>query len=158
MKIEIIFLFFLILLQFYSLTSVAEIFKWTDEHGRTHYSEKPPEDAQTDKVGIKNLNTIKQLKADEKEGTYKKDFFVMPARKSSVPYRFTLASKLSGKSPGDRLKEFNAQKDKMTFYIHVSMPGVDSFQEYKYRSRIIDAKGELVFDKTVAYTPTKGSM
>ncbi len=37
-------------------TAVPEIYKWVDEHGRTHYGEKPPAKSPSKQVPIKNTS------------------------------------------------------------------------------------------------------
>ncbi|MCG7969099.1 MAG: DUF4124 domain-containing protein, partial [Candidatus Thiodiazotropha taylori] len=41
----------------------AEIFKWTDEHGKVHFTDKPPADADASEVKLK-INTIKSVSYD----------------------------------------------------------------------------------------------
>ncbi|MCG7918481.1 MAG: glutaredoxin family protein [Candidatus Thiodiazotropha taylori] len=41
----------------------AEIFKWTDEHGKVHFTDKPPADADASEVKLK-INTIKSVSFD----------------------------------------------------------------------------------------------
>lgn len=41
----------------------AEIFKWTDEHGKVHFSDKQPADAEASEVKLK-INTIKSVSFD----------------------------------------------------------------------------------------------
>ena len=49
-----------ILLLFSSTTIFAEIFKWVDERGNVHFTDKPPQDQQTEKVELK-INTYSSV-------------------------------------------------------------------------------------------------
>jgi Domain of unknown function (DUF4124) len=157
-KISFVSTIILTILFFLSFPIHSEVYKWTDENGKTHFGDKPPETTEFDQVDIKNINTIKKASEDPLAGTYKKDFFVMPARKSTVPYRFFLASKMQGKKPADRLKNIKINDRQRRFIIYVDLSGVEQFEEYNLRSRIIDAKGELVFDKTASITTHSNSI
>ncbi|MCG8489835.1 MAG: glutaredoxin family protein [Chromatiales bacterium] len=41
----------------------AEIFRWTDEHGKVHFSDKQPADAEASEVKLR-INTIKSVSFD----------------------------------------------------------------------------------------------
>jgi glutaredoxin len=54
----------MVLILLISISSVkAEIFKWTDEHGKVHFSDKKPADRDVNKVKLK-INTIKSVSFD----------------------------------------------------------------------------------------------
>ncbi len=52
--------FLLIGLLLFSHSNFAEIYKWTDENGRTHYSDKPNTDRKVEKLNIK-INSYKHV-------------------------------------------------------------------------------------------------
>jgi uncharacterized protein DUF4124 len=160
MKIRQLFWLTLILFQSYPIISVAEIYKWTDEFGRVYYGEKPPAKEKSDTVDLKKGNVIGKFSGnkDAKTDVYKRDRFYMPVKKSTVPYRFTLTSKIKNNEPVDRLKAFTANQSQKKFYVHIRMPGVERSKSYTFRSRIIDAKGELLFDKATSVNSTTSSI
>jgi len=47
---------FLVVTFFISLNGHADIFKWVDEHGRTHFGDKPPEKNNAEQITV-NVNT-----------------------------------------------------------------------------------------------------
>ncbi len=55
----------LILLMFCSTFSFAEIYKWIDEKGVVHYSEKKPEAITVEEIYIKSYNKVSIEKIDE---------------------------------------------------------------------------------------------
>ncbi len=58
---------FVLAVIFFSSTSMSAVFKWTDESGKTHYSDSKnlPKNTQAEKVDI-GINTYESLGAEEK--------------------------------------------------------------------------------------------
>jgi len=60
-------LFFLVVMG--SMSVLAEIYQWTDEHGKTHYSDEKPDSQEADKVDIEPTNVTPSTPYTEKEPT-----------------------------------------------------------------------------------------
>lgn len=134
----------------------AEVFKWVDENGNVQFGDSPPNKEKSAVLELGKSNLIKNQSA-EKLDFYKKDRFYMPVKKSNMPYRFTLSSRLKGKEPADKLSKIEVTSRQKSFLIHVNLMGVERYKEYNFRSRILDAKGELVFDNVASHTATSAS-
>ncbi|MBL1141536.1 MAG: DUF4124 domain-containing protein [Proteobacteria bacterium] len=145
-----------------SFSTHAEVFKWTDENGKTHFGDKPPADTNTTTVDTKKLNVIKTVKpslqAKKKTPSYRKDMFRMPVTKSKVPYRFIMTSAIQEKEPVDRLDKININSKQRSFIIFVKLTGTEANKEYNFQARVIDAKGELIFNKSTKHKSDSNSI
>ncbi len=145
---------FFVSLIFFSTFSHAEIYKWIDENGKLHFADKPPAEHQVEKVEPSNINIIDAESTDSLRKGFKKDFFIMPARRSPNPARFVLTTEMKNDQPTESLLEVNINQANRTFFAYVKIMNADRFTKYIYKSRILDAKGELIFEKEESYTPT----
>jgi hypothetical protein len=129
--------------------SYAEMYKWVDSNGATHFSDKKPDNENTTDVVLNPSNIFDDRKenSDDLSSPYVKDEFKMPFKASTVPYRFVMTSAMNVDEPVDRLSEIKISLDQKSFYSYVKLTGVESGVNYNLRIRIIDEKGELVFDK-----------
>lgn len=130
-------------------TGHAAIYKWVDENGKSYFSDKKPEDHESTGVELKLGNVIKKEKVVQKlePDNYQKDSFRMPSRKSKVPYRFVMTSAMNVDQPVDRLTSINITMDQKSFSSYIKLTGIESGVDYNLKIRVIDAKGELIFDK-----------
>ncbi|MFT5421041.1 MAG: hypothetical protein ACI9D5_001796 [Candidatus Endobugula sp.] len=64
---------------------------------------------------------------------------------------------MNGDEPVDRLSSINISMKQKTFSSYVKLTGIESNKNYRFRIRIIDAKGELVFDKDKLLKPQTNS-
>ncbi len=145
-------------------SSHADVYKWIDENGNVHYSDTPPPNASSSDVFLERneaatqQNTQAKSNPQEEPKLFKKDDFRMPARTSKVPYRFFMASSMEGDEPADRLSSINIDANQTHFYSYVKLTGTEADKRYNFRIRIIDAKGELVFDMDKALTSPTNSI
>ncbi len=58
--------FLIFLLLSVSLSSLAEVYKWTDANGRVHFTDQPVENAETIELKIKELTPEEEAAAAEK--------------------------------------------------------------------------------------------
>ena len=143
-----------------SQISYAEIYKWVDDNGRIHYSDKKPANRQATDVELKPENIFEGRRdsSEDISTNYKKDSFRVPYRVSKIPYRFIMTSAMNVDEPADRLSSININMKQKSFYSYIKLTGVDSGVEYKLRIRVIDAKGELIFDKGKIIKPQTNSL
>ncbi len=59
--------------------------------------------------------------------------------------------------PVDRLKSININPSRRSFYVYVKITGVERDKKYKYRVRVIDAKGELIYDSEKVFRVKSGT-
>lgn len=145
--------------------SFGQIYKWTDKDGKVNFSDSPPKEEPASEIKLNHLNLI-DASGEESAATsdpvepviIKKDNFRMPFRVSKVPYRFVLTSSMNVNQPVDRLSSIDIDMGQRNFYAYVRLIGVDSNKEYTIRLRIIDAKGELIFDKDKSITTATSSI
>ena len=136
-------------------TGNTAIYKWVDENGKAYFSDTKPENQESTDVDlkldniIKNEQVINNERADQKSGpdNYQKDSFKMPSKKSKVPYRFVMTSAMNVNEPVDRLSSINITMHQKSFSSYIKLTGIESGIDYKLKVRVIDAKGELIFDK-----------
>ncbi len=57
-------IFLLLLLVFVALDGVAEIYKWTDESGKVHFSDKKPRNLQSKEIKLR-INTYESVSYDK---------------------------------------------------------------------------------------------
>lgn len=143
--------------------SGAEIYKWIDAEGNVYFSDQKPVSEDSSEPALPPLNVMgnsepAKAKNEAEDGTYRKDDFRLPALKSKVPFRFILTSSLNADEPGDRLSSIKIDADQKNFIAYVKLTGVDSGKDYSFRIRILDAKGELVFDKEEKIRTGKNSL
>lgn len=139
-----------------SLPAQSEVFKWTDENGKTHFGDKPPVNTRSTEVDTSKVNVMKAAKPAastiKKSPLFKKDTFRMPITKSKTPYRFVLTTAVQDKQPIDRLDSVTIDSEKKNFTIYVKLTGVEANEKYNFQARVLDAKGELIFNKTTFIT------
>lgn len=132
----------------------AEIYTWTDEHGKKHFGDKPPDHGTARKIEKKSPNIIApDGGADStggRSGPVGRDTFRMPLRDAKVPYRFVMTSALLENQPVDQLAEITLNGRRNMFYIHVKFLNVEKGKTYTYRSRVLDANGGLILDKDLS--------
>ena len=63
--------FLIFLLLSVSLSSLAEVYKWTDANGRVHFTDQPVENAETIELKIKALTPEEEAAAAEKRRFFK---------------------------------------------------------------------------------------
>ena len=58
---------FIVCLTFYAGNGQAEIFKWTDENGQTHFGDRPPENKKAMEISsqLENINISRDLSSPE---------------------------------------------------------------------------------------------
>jgi len=127
----------------------AAVYKWVDENGKAHFSDKKSEKHESTGVKLSLDNVIKNERVVQKlePDNYQKDSFRMPRKKSKVPYRFVMTSAMNVDQPVDRLSSINITMDQRSFSSYIKLTGIEANISYKIKIRVIDAKGELIFDK-----------
>ena len=139
--------------------SFSEVYKWIDSKGVVQYSDKKPADVSATEVKIETPNVFGGTNriSDNAPATHRKDTFVMPSARSKVPYRFIMTSAINVDQPVDNLSSININLSQKSFssYVYVS---VERGVEYNLRFRIIDAKGELIFDASSSQSTITRSM
>lgn len=130
-------------------TASAEMYKWVDDSGQTHFSDKKPANEQTTDVVLNPGNIIEGSddNSEDLSTPYVKDRFRMPYSSSKVPYRFIMTSAMNAQEPTDRLSSIDITTSQKSFHSYIKLLGVEANVNYNLRIRVIDAKGELVFDK-----------
>lgn len=138
----------LIILLLFVGASYADIYKWVDDDGKVHFSDKVPANGSSSKVILGPENTSEPVDTEDAVDTklFDKDSFRMPYRQSKTPYRFLMSSSVIGDEPVDRLSSIDINIKQKVFYVYVKLTGVESGKKYSLRIRVIDAKGELIFD------------
>lgn len=98
------------------------------------------------------------IEDSEKPELFKHDSFRMPYSTSRIPYRFIMTSAMNVDQPVDRLSSIEININQRVFHTYIQLNGVESNKKYKLRVRVIDAKGELIFDKDKVLTPSSNSI
>lgn len=137
--------------------SNAEIYKWVEKDGKVNFSDNPPLNNSSTKVEFESWNTV-SIEDSEKPELFKHDSFRMPYSTSRIPYRFIMTSAMNVDQPVDRLSSIEININQRVFHTHIQLNGVESNKKYKLRVRVIDAKGELIFDKDKVLTPSSNSI
>lgn len=129
--------------------SFADIYKWVDDEGKVHFSDKAPANSASTKVIIGPENTAESVGAINafNDKLFDEDDFKLPYKQSKIPYRFIMSSSMIGDEPVDRLSSIDININQKIFYAYVKLIGIETGMKYSLRIRIIDAKGELIFDK-----------
>ena len=153
-------IFIFLILQFSICVAHAEIYKWVDEDGKTHFSDTKPIDNNPEEIKLKITNSINFLTDEDDHTTndFRKDTYRLPNTVSKVPFRFILTSRMNVSEPMDRLGSININIKQKSFYAYVKLTGVDLGKDYKFRIRVLDAKGELMLDQSRKYRSETNSM
>ena len=141
----------------------SQIYSWTDDNGKTHFGDKAPADKKADKIDPKKMNLMQSsINSESRRKSpaeeFKKDTFQMPLRKSDISHRFVMTTSLVDNNPIDRIDSTDISIRNKKFIIHVKFIGVEKFKKYNFRSRIIDSKGELIFNKVTPIQSSTSSM
>ena len=59
--------FFLLSLFLYSFSLSAEVYKWTDENGRTHFGDQPPLNQLSESIDLGEISTYTSAKIVEND-------------------------------------------------------------------------------------------
>jgi len=145
--------------------ALAEIYTWTDSYGNTQYSDKKPaekskaSEVETQPGNFANFeHSVDDLPANNAQGSHTKDRFRLPRKKSEVPYRFIMSSRLNNNKPGDRLDTIQIGIHQQSLYGHTKLIGIEKNRDYRFRIRVLDAKGELIFDNKLSLHAKTNSM
>ncbi len=130
-------------------TAYSGVYKWVDEKGKIHFSDKKPAHLDSTSVDVTPSNIIdsQDISSKAQPSPYVKDKFRMPYRVSKVPYRFVMTSAMNVDEPTDRLSSIKITLKQKSFYSYIKLTGIEAGVNYTLRVRAIDDKGELVFDK-----------
>lgn len=111
-------------------SAAAGIYKWVDENGKVHFSDKKPEtsdnpDYKRSPVSIKKFQQKK---------------------KASLPHRFVMTDNIVNARPVNNLSTIDINEQQSFFFTYIKLMGIVSGNSYELRVQIVDAADNPVFD------------
>jgi hypothetical protein len=128
-----------------AVAATAEIYRWTDENGRVHFSDKPPRDQQAEKIGDKTRPVNVDTSRAEREKLNK---LFAPETPEEQQLRRQREARLAAQAEKRRVECENARRELRFFteerFYWVDEQGRTSNASEQERQQVIDRLSQAI--------------